>query len=108
MALEAVMVWMREGGQRAVRRLSQTAWCLGHEREKGRVSLQTGERVPVASRTVGSNTGCVVVQKNIYDSGENMLRCAWRSRSSGVERRFLSADVSETMLGQVWDGLWSG
>jgi hypothetical protein len=43
MALEAVMVWMREGGQRAVRRLSQTAWCLGREREKGRGSIQTGD-----------------------------------------------------------------
>jgi hypothetical protein len=63
MALEAVMVWMREGGQRAVRGLSQTACCLGRECGKGRVSIQTGERVPVASRTVGSKMGGVVVQK---------------------------------------------
>ena len=63
MALEAVMVWMREGGQRAVRGLSQTAWCLGREREKGRVSIQTGECIPSASRTVGSSAGRVMVQK---------------------------------------------
>jgi hypothetical protein len=69
------MVWMREGGQRAVRGLSQTAWCLGREREKGKGSIQTGERVLVASRAVGSNTGCVVVQRNHDDLGENILRC---------------------------------
>ena len=75
MALVAVVVWMREGGQRAVSRVSQTAWCLGREREKGRVSIQTGERVPVVSRTVESSAGRVVVQKNHDDSGENILRC---------------------------------
>jgi hypothetical protein len=51
----------REGGQRAVRRLSQTAWCLGRERGKGRVSIQTGKCIPSASRTVGSKAGGVVV-----------------------------------------------
>jgi hypothetical protein len=54
---------MREVCQRTARRLSQLAWFLGREREKGRVSIQTGERVPVASRTVGSKMGGVVVQK---------------------------------------------
>jgi hypothetical protein len=68
------VVWMREGGQRAVSRVSQTACRLGREREKGRVSIQTGELVPVANRTVGSSAGGVVVQRNHDASGENMLR----------------------------------
>ena len=57
------MVWMREGGQRAVSRVSQTACGVVRGREKGRVSIQTGERVPVASRTVGSSAGGVVGKK---------------------------------------------
>ena len=47
--------------------------------------MQTGERVSAASRTVGSSAGGVVVQRNHDASGENSLRCAWWSRSSGVE-----------------------
>jgi hypothetical protein len=77
------MVWMREGGQRAVRGLSQTAWCLGRERGKGKVSIQTGELVPSPGRTVGSSAGGVVVQRNQYDTGLNngkrvsvVARCA--------------------------------